>query len=108
VSIEQVLSIEEYQKEAWKTALESAKTPAYMVANLAAEAGEVAGKYAKWIRDGELDPDAMKKELGDVFWQLAGLSTVMGWSLSDIATQNLKKLSERIKNKTIQGSGDNR
>jgi NTP pyrophosphatase (non-canonical NTP hydrolase) len=100
--------IEEYQELAFKTALETAKNPAYMVSNLTSEAGEVAGKYAKWIRDGVLDEAGMQKEVGDVFWQIAGLSTVMGWSLADIASQNLKKLAERQINNTIGGSGDSR
>lgn len=100
--------IEDYQQQAWKTALETAKNPAYMVANLTSEAGEVAGKYAKWIRDGVLDEDGLQKEMGDVFWQLAGLSTVMGWSLSDIASKNLKKLADRQSRLTLGGSGDER
>jgi NTP pyrophosphatase (non-canonical NTP hydrolase) len=100
--------IEEYQELAFKTALETAKNPAYMVSNLTSEAGEVAGKYAKWIRDGVLDEAGMQKEIGDVFWQIAGLSTVMGWSLADIASQNLKKLAQRQINNTLSGSGDSR
>lgn len=99
---------EEYQDLAFKTALETAKNPAYMVANLTSEAGEVAGKYAKWIRDGVLDEVGMQKELGDVLWQVAGLSTVMGWSLADIARQNLRKLAERKANDTLKGSSDDR
>ena len=99
---------EEYQDLAFKTALETAKNPAYMVANLTSEAGEVAGKYAKWIRDGVLDEVGMQKEVGDVLWQIAGLSTVMGWSLADIASQNLKKLAERKANDTLKGAGDDR
>ena len=99
---------EEYQDLAFKTALESAKNPAYMISNLTSEAGEVAGKYAKWIRDGVLDEVGMQKEAGDVLWQIAGLSTVMGWSLADIASQNLKKLAERQANNTLKGSGDER
>jgi NTP pyrophosphatase (non-canonical NTP hydrolase) len=79
-----------------------------MVSNLTSEAGEVAGKYAKWIRDGVLDEAGMQKEIGDVFWQIAGLSTVMGWSLADIASQNLKKLAQRQINNTLSGSGDSR
>ena len=102
------MNIEDYQKKAWETALETAKNPAYMVSNLASEAGEVAGQYAKWVRDGVLDEDGLQKEMGDVFWQLAGLSTVMGWSLADIATKNLQKLAKRVENNTVQGSGDNR
>jgi NTP pyrophosphatase (non-canonical NTP hydrolase) len=100
--------IEEYQELAFKTALETAKNPAYMVANLTSEAGEVAGKYAKWIRDGVLDEAGMQKEVGDVLWQIAGLSTVMGWSLADVASQNLKKLAQRQINNTLSGSGDSR
>jgi len=99
---------EEYQDLAFKTALESAKNPAYMISNLTSEAGEVAGKYAKWIRDGVLDEVGMQKEVGDVLWQIAGLSTVMGWSLADIASQNLRKLAERQANNTLKGSGDER
>ena len=99
---------EEYQEQAWKTALESAKNPAYMVANLTSEAGEVAGKYAKWIRDGVLDEAGKQKEVGDVLWQIAGLSTVMGWSLADLASKNLQKLAQRQANNTLKGSGDER
>ncbi len=100
--------IEDYQELAFKTALESAKNPAYMVANLTSEAGEVAGKYAKWIRDGVLDEAGMQKEVGDVLWQIAGLSTVMGWSLADLASKNLQKLAARQMNNTLKGSGDDR
>ena len=102
------MNIDTYQQKAWETALETAKNPAYMASNLTSEAGEVAGKYAKWIRDGVLDEEGLQKEMGDVFWQLAGLSTVMGWSLADIASKNLQKLNDRANRLTISGSGDNR
>ncbi len=100
--------LNEYQELAFKTAMESAKNPAYMISNLTSEAGEVAGKYAKWIRDGVLDEEGMKKEAGDVLWQIAGLSTVMGWSLADIASKNLQKLAARKLNNTLSGQGDDR
>lgn len=102
------MTLNEYQELAFNTAMESAKNPAYMISNLTSEAGEVAGKYAKWIRDGVLDEVGMQKEVGDVLWQIAGLSTVMGWSLADIASQNLRKLAERQANNTLKGSGDER
>ena len=102
------MMMEDYQDLAFKTALESAKNPAYMISNLTSEAGEVAGKYAKWIRDGVLDEVGMQKEVGDVLWQIAGLSTVMGWSLADIASQNLRKLAQRQTNNTLMGAGDER
>jgi len=100
--------LNEYQELAFKTAMETAKNPAYMVSNLTSEAGEVAGKYAKWIRDGVLDEEGMQKEAGDVLWQIAGLSTVMGWSLADVASKNLQKLAARKLNNSIGGSGDSR
>jgi NTP pyrophosphatase (non-canonical NTP hydrolase) len=102
------MTLNEYQELAFNTAMDSAKNPAYMIANLTSEAGEVAGKYAKWIRDGVLDEIGLQKEAGDVLWQLAGLSTVMGWSLADVASQNLRKLAERQANNTLKGSGDDR
>jgi NTP pyrophosphatase (non-canonical NTP hydrolase) len=102
------MQLNEYQELAFKTALETAKNPAYMVSNLTSEAGEVAGKYAKWIRDGVLDEAGMQKEVGDVLWQIAGLSTVMGWSLADVASQNLRKLAQRQINNSIEGNGDER
>lgn len=103
-----MIDFEEYQKKAWETALETAKNPAYMVSNLASEAGEVAGKYAKWVRDGVLDEEGLQKEMGDVLWQVAGLATVMGWSLSDLASKNLQKLADRQARMTLSGSGDER
>jgi NTP pyrophosphatase (non-canonical NTP hydrolase) len=102
------MNLNEYQELAFKTALDSAKNPAYMIANLTSEAGEVAGKYAKWIRDGVLDEVGLQKDVGDVLWQIAGLSTVMGWNLADLASQNLRKLAERQANNTLKGSGDAR
>jgi NTP pyrophosphatase (non-canonical NTP hydrolase) len=102
------MNLNEYQQLAYKTAMETAKNPAYMVANLTSEAGEVSGKYAKWVRDGFLDEVGMQKEAGDVLWQIAGLCTVMGWSLADIASQNLRKLAARQTNNTLSGEGDNR
>ena len=43
-----------------------------------------------------------------MFWQLAGLSTVMGWSLADIASKNLQKLNDRANRMALSGSGDDR
>lgn len=52
--------------------------------------------------------EELKKEAGDILWQLAGLCDVMGWSLNDIAEQNLEKLASRKKRNVIDGNGDNR
>lgn len=52
--------------------------------------------------------EELQKEVGDILWQLSGLCTVMGWSLEDIAQQNLDKLASRQQRGKIDGDGDNR
>jgi NTP pyrophosphatase (non-canonical NTP hydrolase) len=52
--------------------------------------------------------EELQKEAGDVLWQISGLCSVMGWSLDDIARQNLQKLADRQQRHVIDGSGDNR
>lgn len=48
----------------------------------------------------------LKKECGDILWQLAGLCSVCGWSLEDVARTNLEKLAIRQMEGTIAGNGD--
>lgn len=48
----------------------------------------------------------LRKEAGDMLWQLAGLCHVMGWDLEDVAAENLEKLEARKKAGTIDGDGD--
>ena len=50
--------------------------------------------------------EELKKEAGDVLWQLSGLCSVMGWSLNEIAQMNLDKLAARKAVGTIDGDGD--
>ena len=45
------MQINDYQADARATCLESAKNLPYLICGLSAEAGEVAGKFAKYIRD---------------------------------------------------------
>lgn len=82
----------------------------YLTMGLCSEAGEVAGKVKKKIRDGEPADfkDQLSSELGDVFWYLAMLTDEAGLNLSDIAFNNLSKLERRKANDTLKGSGDNR
>ena len=85
----------------------------YPALALAEEAGEVAGKYAKAIRDeeGVLSEErkaAIVKELGDVMWFVAELATCLDVKLEDIAQKNLAKLASRKERGVIHGSGDNR
>ena len=50
----------------------------------------------------------VKKEAGDILWQLSGLCYVMGWELEDVAQTNLDKLASRKERNVIDGNGDNR
>lgn len=83
----------------------------YLTAGLAEEAGEVAGKYKKHLRDkteyGEFS-ELAKAELGDVLWYLARYADELGYSLSEVMQYNVDKLSSRKERGVLQGSGDER
>jgi NTP pyrophosphatase (non-canonical NTP hydrolase) len=107
--------LNEYQEAALDTAVypDQGANFAYPALGLAGEAGEVADKLKKVIRDngGVLtDPvrDAVAKELGDVLWYVAILAQEMDYSLNEIAKINLDKLASRQQRGVITGSGDNR
>jgi NTP pyrophosphatase (non-canonical NTP hydrolase) len=130
------MTLNEYQKQAMTTCMPSSENFSYMFLNLVGEVGEFASKVAKAIRKGQcsigLDShiaeqyecgdstsndlwqfggeqerlEELKKEAGDVLWQLSGLCTVMGWSLEDVAQMNLDKLAARKQAGTIDGNGD--
>jgi NTP pyrophosphatase (non-canonical NTP hydrolase) len=120
------LTLNEYQKKAMTTCLKESDNFSYMFLNLVGEVGEFASKVAKHIRKGnayisgssdlyfnefpELSENEkeLMKEAGDMLWQLSGLCSVMGWSLNDIAQQNLDKLASRQQRNVIEGNGDNR
>lgn len=85
----------------------------YPALGLCGEAGEVAEKIKKMLRDdgGALTEQRRKDiilELGDVLWYLANLANDIGVSLDTVATRNLEKLADRAKRNAIQGSGDSR
>jgi len=104
------MNFDQYQRSAMTFRLPTADRE-YALLNLVAEAGEVAGKAAKHRRDGgdvvEYN-NAIKKELGDVLWQVAAVAKDHGLMLSQVAEHNLEKLSSRQQRDVIQGSGDNR
>lgn len=105
------MNLNEYQKAATDTCIHTAYNQNYLIAGLVAEAGEVAGKYAKHIRDEtpfvELT-DELKKELGDVLWFVAVLANYHFISLETIARINIDKLQSRKERGVLGGSGDNR
>jgi NTP pyrophosphatase (non-canonical NTP hydrolase) len=75
---------------------------------LTGEAGEVSEKIKRLFRDNRIDDDAVLKELGDVLFYTVALSNIFGGSLIKIIELNMEKLNARVKNGTLQGSGDNR
>lgn len=80
----------------------------YCALGLVGEAGEVSEKIKKWHRDGVIDHEAVAKELGDVLYYLTRLSHFMGYTLPEIQQLNKEKLTKRLKENKIHGSGDNR
>jgi len=105
------MDFDKYQYEATKTLLPSAANLEYLVTGLAAEAGEVAGVYAKYIRDETKYSDLrdnLCKEMGDVLWFLAILSEQLDIDLGAVAAINLQKLRDRQQRNKLKGSGDER
>ena len=85
----------------------------YPALGLAEEAGEVAGKFAKAVRDenGAISSErklAIIGELGDVMWFVAELATLLDVSLEDVMVGNINKLKSRRERGVIHGNGDNR
>ena len=85
----------------------------YLVLGLTSEAGEVAGKYKKIIRDNEgkftsENTEALLDELGDVLWYCSELATSLQTNLAAVAARNVRKLESRAERGKIGGSGDNR
>ena len=103
-----------YQRTAKTTAIYPATHKIlYPALGLAGEAGEVANKVKKLVRDGTSSlPKEWKEqigsEIGDVLWYCAVLADDLGISLGKIASQNEIKLQNRKKKGTISGSGDTR
>ena len=109
------MTLNEYQKESRKTAKypEAGSNFIYPTLGLCGEAGEVAEKIKKALRDegGIISSERRTetiKELGDVLWYLSQLSTELGVELDDVAQQNLDKLFSRMERDRLSGSGDNR
>ena len=109
-----VSDLDMYQKVALTTAIYPREQAIiYPTLGLTGEAGEVANKVKKIIRDGSnKDDDSLvseiKSEIGDCLWYIAVLASDFNIKLSDIASTNLEKLANRKKNNTIHGSGDAR
>lgn len=108
------MTFEEYQKKSKETAIYPEKhNITYPTLGLCGEAGEIAEKIKKVLRDKEdvIDEETREeilKELGDVLWYVAQIATELKLSLEGVASNNIQKLSSRKERNKLQGSGDNR
>lgn len=108
------MTLNEYQEHALETAIYPAESRIiYPTLGLTGEAGEVADKVKKIIRDNhkEFTPEKkaeIMKEIGDVLWYCATLSHDLGYTLDEVAQTNVDKLRSRMERQKITGSGDNR
>ena len=105
----------EYQSRACETAIFPKKQAMeYLTLGLTGEAGEIANKVKKFIRDGAAKDEYLAKrieigyEIGDVLWYCAVLAEELEMNLGHIMEKNLEKLADRHKRGKISGSGDNR
>lgn len=85
----------------------------YPILGLVNEAGEVAGKLKKVLRDdnghiSDVALESIKAEVGDVLWYVAAICTDLGFSFGDVVEANLVKLASRQERGVLGGSGDNR
>lgn len=114
------LGLDEYQAGAASTWMRDPGplTLFHLVTGLVEEAGEVAGKIKKWIRDDKptapeyrMSPERraqIKAELGDVYWYAAILARYFGWTMSEVALDNLAKIADRKLRGVQHGEGDAR
>ena len=107
--------LNDYQQESRTTARypDLGSNLIYPTLGLAGEAGEVADKVKKLIRDrdGLVDQNFKQDlalELGDVLWYIAQLCTELGMTLEDVAEKNIEKLNSRSRRGTLHGDGDHR
>lgn len=108
------MSLNEYQQIALETAVYPKEYDiVYPALGMAGEAGEVADKVKKVIRDNNADFSPLKceeiaMEIGDVMWYCAVLADRIGYRLDTIARMNNRKLKSRQLRGKLGGSGDDR
>lgn len=106
------MELNEYQQKALETAIYPIAI-IYPALGMCGEAGEVADKVKKILRDNnsEFTPEKkaeIAKEIGDVLWYCATLANDLGYTLQQIAEMNYEKLRSRQLRGKLGGSGDNR
>lgn len=133
-----VTTLNEYQEISSGTAIYPGQgTPlglCYVALKMNGEAGEFAEHVGKAMRDDSFIPlifadvstrrteqvasldgyltddryDKLVKEIGDVLWYVAAAARELGITLEEAANANIRKLQDRQRRNTLQGSGDER
>lgn len=85
----------------------------YLALGLTGEAGEVADKTKKIVRDQHGDISSNNEldivaEVGDLLWYASRIADILGFDLSTVAQANIQKLRSRQARGVLGGSGDNR
>lgn len=94
-------ALDVYQNDAWVTVRQDLSDDVRkmtLTLGLAGESGEVADMLKKHYAHGpghEIQPEKLKKELGDVLWYVATVAKSFGFSLSEVADGNIAKLRAR-------------
>ena len=114
-------AFDEYQATARETRryqrATSAEALSYTALGLSGEAGEVADKVKKLLRDTRLlhgDPiseerrAAILAELGDCLWYVSMLADELNAKLSTVVQLNIAKLCDRAIRGKLHGDGDSR
>lgn len=106
------ITASEYQRKAKETAIFPPSTALeYLTLGLVGEAGEIANKTKKVIRD-RLPTESWKhdlpSEIGDVLWYCAMLADYFDVNLGKIMDDNINKLQSRKNRGVLGGSGDKR
>ncbi len=103
------MEFDDYQKKTGETAVYPEENAIeYLALGLNGEAGEVAEKVKKSIRDDKELGDDIRDEIGDCLWYIARLLDELGYEMSEAAEANIDKLFDRKDRGKIKGSGDNR
>jgi NTP pyrophosphatase (non-canonical NTP hydrolase) len=103
------LNFKSYQDMASETAIYKHEHQViYPALGLAAEAGEVANKVKKILRDGKFDREAIADEVGDCLWYIAPRCRDINVDMAELAKNNLSKLHNIKASGVLSGSGDNR
>src|SRR5882724_6742498 len=106
------ITFNEYQQMAKSTAIyPKISGLSYLALGLAGEAGEIANKVKKIIRDdnnvlSEGKRMDLLEESGDALWYLSQLILVLESDFNTVAKQNLEKLLSRKKRHALGGTGD--